>query len=365
MSQRGVVTGESFFNSERSRVVLSRLLPAAAPAYNADAQGRGKSMPESEESPRNPWLVAGWPGIGGVSIAAVAYLVDTLDMELAHEIPAREFFDTRHIEVTSGIARTPRLPRSRIFRWKNPQPDGRDLFVFAGEAQPQSRGDELCNRIIDFAKANAVKRVVTFAALASQSEPTIDPQVHAAVTQPAMLSEIRSAGIQTLEEGQVGGLNGVLLAAALAQSIPAMSLLAEMPFFATGVPNLQSSRAVLRAFSTLSGIEPDMDGMDERAHAVVEALHELMEKLQRAHEEDQQAREQEFAESDADHDEPDAPRPDHTPALAESDRRRIEEMFSAAEENRARAADLKDELDRLGVFTEYENRFLDLFKRAE
>lgn len=314
---------------------------------------------------RNPWLVAGWPGIGGVSIAAVAYLVDTLDMELAYEIPARDFFETRHIEVTSGIARTPRLPRSRVFRWRNPDEQGRDLFVFAGEAQPQSRGDELCTRIIDFAKSQNVKRVVTFAALASQSEPTIDPRVHAAVTQPAMLAEIRSAGIQTLEEGQVGGLNGVLLAAALAQSIPAMSLLAEMPFFATGVPNLQSSRAVLRAFSALSGIEPDMDAMNERAHAVVEALHELMEKLQRAHEEDQQPREQDFPESDTDNAPPDQSRPADSPALSEADRRRIEEMFDAAEENRARAADLKDELDRLGVFSDYENRFLDLFKRAE
>lgn len=313
-------------------------------------------MAESE-SLRDPWLVAGWPGIGGVSIAAAAYLVDALDMQPVFEIPAAEFFEVRHIEVQGGVARVPRLPRSRVFQWKNPDEHGRDLLVFAGESQPQSRGDELCRRIARFARSQGVSRVITFAALATQSEPSLDPRVHAAVTDPALLAEIRAAGLITLDEGQVGGLNGVLLAAALEHGIPAMSLLAEMPFFATAVPNLQSSRAVLRAFTELSGMSVDLAEMDSRAEAVFEALREMMDKLQRAHESESEA--PEGAEQ------PKAEQGPEVPELSDADRRRIEEMFAAAEENRARAADLKDELDRLGVFDEYENRFLDLFKRAE
>ena len=45
------------------------------------------------------------------------------------------------------------------------------------------------------------------------------------------------------------------------------------------------------------------------------------------------------------------------------DRDRVEELFDRAEADRSRAFELKRELDRLGLFREYEDRFLDLFKR--
>ena len=39
-------------------------------------------------------------------------------------------------------------------------------------------------------------------------------------------------------------------------------------------------------------------------------------------------------------------------------------MFEAAELDRTKAYELKSELDRLEVFQEYEDRFLDLFKQG-
>jgi hypothetical protein len=44
-------------------------------------------------------------------------------------------------------------------------------------------------------------------------------------------------------------------------------------------------------------------------------------------------------------------------------RMRIEEMFGAVRRGAMEPRDLKTELDRWGVFEEYENRFLDLFRR--
>lgn len=43
----------------------------------------------------------------------------------------------------------------------------------------------------------------------------------------------------------------------------------------------------------------------------------------------------------------------------------IEELFAEAARDRAKASQLKAELDRHGLFKEYEDRFLDLWKRAE
>ena len=49
--------------------------------------------------------------------------------------------------------------------------------------------------------------------------------------------------------------------------------------------------------------------------------------------------------------------------LHSADQDRIEELFNQAQKNRSKAFELKRELDRLKVFEEYEDRFLDLFKK--
>ena len=50
--------------------------------------------------------------------------------------------------------------------------------------------------------------------------------------------------------------------------------------------------------------------------------------------------------------------------MSSSDRERIETLFAQAKSDRTKAFELKHVLDRLGVFKEYEDRFLDLFKKA-
>ena len=49
--------------------------------------------------------------------------------------------------------------------------------------------------------------------------------------------------------------------------------------------------------------------------------------------------------------------------LSPEDQQRIEVLFEAARKDRSRAYELKRELDRLDVFADYEDRFLDLFKQ--
>jgi hypothetical protein len=46
-----------------------------------------------------------------------------------------------------------------------------------------------------------------------------------------------------------------------------------------------------------------------------------------------------------------------------AENQRIEELFEQAVKDRSKAFELKQELDRLGLFKEYEDRFLDLFKK--
>jgi hypothetical protein len=60
-----------------------------------------------------------------------------------------------------------------------------------------------------------------------------------------------------------------------------------------------------------------------------------------------------------------APKPAEEPRLSQVEEQRIDELFEEAKTDRSKAHELKHELDRLDVFKDYEDRFLDLFKQQE
>lgn len=306
---------------------------------------------------RDPWLVAVWPGMGSVAAMAGTYLAEALRPDAAGSIPERDFFTIDHVDVQGGIARTGALPRNMFFAWRDPG-RRRDLLIFLGEAQPPKGGYDLCHRILDFAQRHGVKRVVTFAAMGTPLHPQAEPRVFGAVTVPGLLEEIRGAYVQPLQEGRVGGLNGALLAAAAERNVDAMCLLGEMPFYAAGIVNPKSSLAVLRAFSGLSGIDVDLARLESITEQAQDQLLELLEQLR------EQAGQLELQLDDEpdDNGEPAGDAGEDLPILEVDDQRHIDELFDAASHDRSRAGELKQELDRLGVFKDYEDRFLDLFR---
>jgi proteasome assembly chaperone (PAC2) family protein len=313
--------------------------------------------------------------MGNIAIAAAAYLIKQLDASMVHELSSRDLFDVQQVDVKRGIAKAGRLPRSMIFEWRDPQ-KRHDLVVFIGEAQPNAGGYGLCHRIMEYALRRGVTRVFTFAAMATQLHPTADPRVFAAATDRSLLATLREQTVEVLNEGQISGLNGVLLAAAAEHGVPAACLLGELPFFAVGVTNPKAAQAVLDVFAKLAGITIDFSELREQAEQVEQGLVKLLEKMQEAAAE-QIRGEEGFAvpEFGQDEDEEEQPSAADTPpsskpkkkppAIDFATRQRIEQLFDEAGRDRRKAPELKGELDRLGVFAQYEDRFLDLFKKAE
>ncbi len=317
----------------------------------------------TEQTPRdeasrlsNPWLVATWPGLGSVASLAGAYLAQALHAEATGMIPERDFFSIDHVEVSHGIARSGRLPRSLFFTARDPRAR-RDLLIFLGEAQPPSGGYSLCQRILDYAVEQGVQRIVTFAAMATTMHPGDEPRVTSAVTAPELLGELRGTGIDLLVNGNISGLNGALLAAAAERGVPAMCMLGEMPYFAGGLPNPKASMAVLRTFAQLAGIEIDLEPLARQAREIEPQILRLLSQIKRAGPAPDEGPKTRPAEDEATSAAP--------PALDDTARRRIEELFEAARSDRSQATRLKEELDRLGAYAEYEDRFLDLFRKAD
>lgn len=301
-----------------------------------------------------PWLVAVWPGMGQVAISAGYYLMAKLGMHRLAEFSAEELFDVGHVDVKGGLIRTGRLPQSRLFVWNDPHRQ-RDLIVFIGEAQPPLGKYAFCRRLIESARRLGVERVFTFAAMATQMQPGDDSRVFGAATDPESLVELKRLQLVILEDGHIGGLNGVLLGVAAEKGLHGACLLGEMPHMFAQLPFPKASLGVLKAFAELAGISIDYTEMSEQAKHMDKELGKLLAQMEANNAEQQQAPadEETIPQEQLPGDEDIGP----------EDRDHIEQLFEQAGRDRSNAYELKRELDRLGLYKEYEDQFLDLFKK--
>ena len=228
-----------------------------------------------------PWMVAVWPGMGHVAISAGYYLMAKLGMHILSEFPAHELFDVEHVEVKDGLISTGRLPRSRFFVWEDPLHQ-RDIVVFIGEAQPSKGRYAFCHRLIDYAKTIGVSRIYTFAAMATDMDHEAESRVFAAATDSETLREFKDLDLHILDDGNIGGLNGILLGAAGEIGMRGGCLLGEMPHIFAQLPYPKASMAVLKAFSTTAKIDIDLAELSEQAREMDEKLRELLAQMQNA-----------------------------------------------------------------------------------
>ncbi len=311
-----------------------------------------------------PWLVAVWPGMGGVAQIAGGHLVRQLGAQPIAELDPGPFFEIQSISIKRGVVQPNALPRSTFYYWRDPK-EQRDIIVLLGDRQPTTDGYRYCQAVLEAAGKFGVERVFTFAAMATPILPAQPPRVFGVCTREEMLEELRRDGVTLLDEGEISGLNGVFIAAAAARDLPGACLLGEFPFFAATAPNPKASAAVLRVFSELADIALDLSEIDADARKVERGLTQHLEGLQRAAQLAAQASRPQSAEPPPDEypspDEPEAaPRRRLSPEISE----RIEQLFAAARDDRTKAIELKAELDRFELFKQFEDRFLDLFKQA-
>jgi proteasome assembly chaperone (PAC2) family protein len=301
----------------------------------------------------HPWLVAVWPGMGNVALNAGVYLLAKLDMRLIAEYEAIDLFDVDHVEVKDGLIQPGRRPRNRLFLWTDPQ-KRHDLVVFLGEAQPPVGKYAFCKKLIEYTRELRIERIFTFAAMATQMHPEHNSRLFGAATDQASLEELKRLELETLADGQIGGLNGVLLGAAAEVGLRGACLLGEMPHIFNQLPFPKASLAILEVFATIAGIELDFAELSEQAKNVERQLGELLARVEEAYGRQTAATEEEGASLE--------PPEEKQPSFA--DQERIEELFKQAARDRSKAFELKQELDRLNLFKEYEDRFLDLFKKS-
>ena len=303
-------------------------------------------------------MVAAWPGMGNVAFGAAMYLKETLNAEKFAEIEPQDIYYKTGVQIREGVIDIPALPQSDFFLYRDPN-GKHDLIIFIGESQPVMEKEfELAERVVEMALEYRVHQIITFAATPVNITHKVDPGVWGVTTDKNLQKDLVRLGVKIMTVGHIGGLNGLLLGVAKEAGLHGLCLLGEIPFYTAKIENPKSSLSILKVFMQHGNIAIDLDGLVQMAKFVEEEVEKVSKTTK-----------QTLLGSDADI----APGREavYEAAQGEEDeaaeeigpevRERIELLFDAAMQDISRAVDLKEELDRWGLFPEYEDRFLDLF----
>jgi hypothetical protein len=195
--------------------------------------------------------------------------------------------------------------------------------------------------------------------MATPSQLDDEPRVVGAATDEGTLTEYQKHEVGTLAGGRISGMNGILLGVAAERKMPGGCLLGELPQMFVNVPYPKASLAVLDVFSQITDTDLDLNELKLEVERMENYLSDAINQIQRL---EQQPGETPSAMDD---EETFLPDPLDNGKLTAEEKDNLEQLFSEADRDRSKAFELKRELDRLNVFPEYEDRFLDLFKKRD
>jgi len=307
---------------------------------------------------KEPYLIVAWPGMGEVAFKAAAYLVDKLQAEEFAEIIPESFFYLTGSVIRGGIINVPELPYSKFYYWKN-KTGKNDLIVFISNAQPDlAKADAYCKRIMDIAKSFKVKMVVSLAALPQPIDHTQTSSVWFTGTSKEINNELNKYNFNLLSEGQISGMNGLFLGIARKEGFQGFCLLGEIPLYTIQIENPNASYAVLKALTSILNIQIDFTNIIEQAHIMETEINKLMDYLKL----DYQGQVGPIGEEEIERIKKSLSQLTKLPVSVKEN---IEKLFQQAKADISKANELKAELDKWNAYKEYEDRFLDLFKKSK
>jgi proteasome assembly chaperone (PAC2) family protein len=241
-----------------------------------------------------PVLMAAWPGMGHVALKAYVYLYEALRAQNLAFVEEPEFFRLPGINIQDGLVQSTLLPQSGFYYWKHPGGSG-DILFFVGDQQPVGGKEyQLAEALLNFAGSLGVKRVITAAAMPTAINHYQDSRVWVTATHEELLSELSPYCDRVLREGQISGMNGLLLGVAKQMKMEGFCFLGEIPFYTTEIENPKASKAVLDVLIKVLDLEISLRELEELASQTEKEIdHYLLELQQREQEEERQIEDQE------------------------------------------------------------------------
>ena len=313
---------------------------------------------------RNPYLLVAWPGMGEVAFKAASYLVEKLKaVEFAEVLPEEFFYFTSSI-IHNGVLDMPALPQSKFYYWKNPaakrrqKSEAADLIIFLSNAQPDlAKAEAYSKMIIQLAKSFKVDTVIGLASMPQAIDHTQEASVWVTATSAQLNEALKKFDLKLLSEGQISGMNGLFLGLAKKENLKGFCLLGEIPLYTIQIENPRASQVVLGALAKIMNIQIDLSGLTEQAKILEAEINKLLDYLKLGPTQSSPINEEEIEKIKK--------TLSQLTKLPVSIKEKIEKLFAESKNDISRANELKIELDKWNVYREYEDRFLDLFKRGQ
>ncbi|MCX5696725.1 MAG: PAC2 family protein [Candidatus Omnitrophica bacterium] len=308
---------------------------------------------------RSPYLICAWPGMGEVAFKAATYLIEKLQPEEFAEINPQDYFYTTASVIQEGILSIPQLPYSKFYYWRN-KTGKNDLIIFVSNAQPDlARAEGYCQNIISLAKSFKVKRVIGFAASPQPIDHLHAPKVWFSATSTQTRDQLKKYNLDLFAEGAISGMNGLFLGLAKREGLDGFCLLGEIPLYTIQIENPKASYAVLDALNRVLGISLDLAPLLEQSRSFEGEINKLLDFLKLGNpghgegpigEEEIERIKKSLGQ---------------LTKLPLSVKDKIDKLFLEAKTDINKATELKAELDNWNIYKEYEDRFLDLFKKSK
>ena len=238
-----------------------------------------------------PILIAGWPGIGNIGIIAVDTLKGILKAEEFGEIEPWDFFYPRQVLIRKGVLERLDFPSSKFY-FKSTEEQ--DMIFFIGEEQPTEGGTiyaqgerayHMAGLVLDVAEKFGCRRIYTSGAAVSLIHHTTEPRVWAVPNIKSLIPEIRGYRNTVLMsdiegrggQGNIAGLNGLLLGVAKRRGFEAVCLMGEIPAYLQGLPLSfpRASKSVLEVLTHSLKMEIDLQKLDELDEKVQQRIEEF------------------------------------------------------------------------------------------
>ncbi|MCX5714285.1 MAG: PAC2 family protein [Candidatus Omnitrophica bacterium] len=308
---------------------------------------------------KSPYLISAWPGMGEVAFKAATYLIEKLGPQEFAQIDPQDYFYQTASVVQKGILGIPQLPYGKFYYWKN-KTGKNDLIIFVSNAQPDLvRAQDYCQKIISLAKSFKVKKAIGFAASPQPIDHLHLPKVWFCATSTQIKEELKKYNLNLMDEGTISGMNGLFLGLAKSEGIDGFCMLGEIPLYTIQIENPKASYAVLEALNRILSLGLDLSALMNQSHAVEEEINKLLDFLKvgnPGHSEGPIGEEEiERIKKSL----------GQLTKLPRSVKERIDKLFKEAKSDITKATELKKELDTWNVYKEYEDQFLDLFKKSQ
>jgi proteasome assembly chaperone (PAC2) family protein len=243
----------------------------------------------------NPVMVACWPGIGNIGIMAVDMLRRMVAAEEFGEIESWDFFYPKKILIRDGELKSLEFPENKFYFKKT---EKNDLLFFVGEEQPSdgrggyaegTKAYKMANLVLDVAQRFGCHRIYTSGAAVAPIHHTTRSRVWVVPNREELINEVKSYENTVLMsevegrdgQGNITGLNGLILGVAKVRGLEAICVMGEIPIYIHGfpVPYPKGSRAVLEVLGAALAVNIPMDEINEliqKSDGEIESVYEKL-----------------------------------------------------------------------------------------